>query len=60
MGNVFKDVTYTFFLHTHSYVLWCYLQEAIKIAEMAERGLGLSSLAPIELNDRALILPRGN
>ncbi|GLB34808.1 putative peptidase M16 family protein [Lyophyllum shimeji] len=31
--------------------------EAIKIAEIAEDGLGVSPLSPIELNDRALLLP---
>ncbi|KAF8205797.1 Metalloenzyme, LuxS/M16 peptidase-like protein [Mycena galopus ATCC 62051] len=35
-----------------------YKDEAIKIAEMAEEGLGASKLAPSELNDHALILKR--
>ncbi|KAF8163442.1 Metalloenzyme, LuxS/M16 peptidase-like protein [Crassisporium funariophilum] len=34
--------------------------EAIKIAEMAEDGLGPSPLSPTELNERALILPQGS
>lgn len=34
-----------------------YKDEAIKIAEMAEQGLGKS---PIDLSDRALLLPPGN
>ncbi|KAJ7137711.1 insulin-degrading enzyme [Mycena epipterygia] len=34
-----------------------YKDEAIKIAEMAEEGLGPSKLAPSELNDQALIVP---
>ncbi|KAG5647302.1 hypothetical protein DXG03_000839 [Asterophora parasitica] len=36
-----------------------YKDEALKIAEIAEEGLGPSPLAPIELNDRALLLPEG-
>ncbi|KAE9393629.1 insulin-degrading enzyme [Gymnopus androsaceus JB14] len=36
-----------------------YKDEAIKIAEMAESGLGGSSMPDIELNDRALVLPQG-
>lgn len=34
-------------------------QEAIKIAEMAEKGLGVSPLSAVELNDKALVLPEG-
>ncbi|KAF7363794.1 Insulin-degrading enzyme [Mycena sanguinolenta] len=37
-----------------------YKDEAVKIAEMAEEGLGSSKLTPSELNDRALILPRAS
>ncbi|CAK5265298.1 unnamed protein product [Mycena citricolor] len=37
-----------------------YKDEAIKIAEMAEEGLGVCKLPPTDLNDRALILPRGS
>ncbi|TFK42449.1 Metalloenzyme, LuxS/M16 peptidase-like protein [Crucibulum laeve] len=37
-----------------------YKDEAIKIAEMAEEGLGVSPLSSIELNDKALILPEGS
>ncbi|KAF8911060.1 Metalloenzyme, LuxS/M16 peptidase-like protein [Gymnopilus junonius] len=37
-----------------------YKDEAIKIAEMAEEGLGASSLSSTELNDRCLILPKGS
>ncbi|KAJ7217182.1 Metalloenzyme, LuxS/M16 peptidase-like protein [Mycena pura] len=36
-----------------------YKDEAIKIAEMAEMGLGASKLTPTELNERALVLQRG-
>ncbi|KAJ7112437.1 Metalloenzyme, LuxS/M16 peptidase-like protein [Mycena crocata] len=36
-----------------------YKDEAIKIAEMAEEGLGPCKSAPSELNDRALILTQG-
>ncbi|KAE9393647.1 hypothetical protein BT96DRAFT_959011 [Gymnopus androsaceus JB14] len=36
-----------------------YKDEAIKIAEMAESGLGGSSVPDAELNDRALVLPQG-
>ncbi|KAJ7286255.1 Metalloenzyme, LuxS/M16 peptidase-like protein [Mycena rebaudengoi] len=34
-----------------------YKDEAVKIAEMAEEGLGPSKLPPSELNDHALIIP---
>ncbi|KAJ7723946.1 Metalloenzyme, LuxS/M16 peptidase-like protein, partial [Mycena maculata] len=37
-----------------------YKDEAIKIAEMAEEGLGPSKLPPSELNDHALILARAS
>ncbi|KAJ7481222.1 Metalloenzyme, LuxS/M16 peptidase-like protein [Mycena galericulata] len=37
-----------------------YKDEAIKIAEMAEEGLGPSKLPPSDLNDHALILPRAS
>ncbi|KAJ7632954.1 Metalloenzyme, LuxS/M16 peptidase-like protein [Roridomyces roridus] len=37
-----------------------YEEEAIKIAGMAEEGIGSSNLTPSELNDRALILPRAS
>ncbi|KAK7038049.1 insulin-degrading enzyme [Favolaschia claudopus] len=37
-----------------------YKDEAIKIAEMAEEGLGASKLTPGELNDHSLILPRAS
>ncbi|KAF5380968.1 hypothetical protein D9615_004092 [Tricholomella constricta] len=37
-----------------------YKDEAIQIAEIAEEGLGISPLSPIELNDRALILPEAS
>ncbi|KAG6814549.1 hypothetical protein H0H92_000076 [Tricholoma furcatifolium] len=43
-GNIYKDS----------------IQEAMKIADIAEDGLGISPLSPIELNDRALILPDGS
>ncbi|KAE9395045.1 insulin-degrading enzyme [Gymnopus androsaceus JB14] len=36
-----------------------YKDEAIKMAEMAESGLGGSSMPDAELNDHALVLPRG-
>jgi insulysin len=36
-----------------------YKDEAIKIAETAEQGLGQSPLSPDELNERALLLPQG-
>ncbi|KAJ7074118.1 Metalloenzyme, LuxS/M16 peptidase-like protein [Mycena amicta] len=36
-----------------------YKDEAIRIAEMMEQGLGPSSLTPTQLNERALILPQG-
>lgn len=29
------------------------------MAELAETGLGASSLLPVDLNDRALVLPKG-
>lgn len=34
-------------------------EEAIKIAEVAEQGLGLSGLPPSQLNERGLLLPEG-
>ncbi|RDB21223.1 hypothetical protein Hypma_011756 [Hypsizygus marmoreus] len=37
-----------------------YKDEAITIADMAEEGLGVSSLSSIELNDRALVLPESS
>ncbi|KDR81747.1 hypothetical protein GALMADRAFT_58881 [Galerina marginata CBS 339.88] len=37
-----------------------YKDEAIKIAEMAEDGLGPSPLSPTELNERVLLLPQGS
>ncbi|KAG5637127.1 hypothetical protein H0H81_005656 [Sphagnurus paluster] len=37
-----------------------YKDEAIKIAEILEEGLGVSPLASIELNDRALLLPEAS
>lgn len=36
-----------------------YKDEAIKIAETAEQGLGESRLSSNELNERALLLPQG-
>lgn len=36
-----------------------YKDEAIKIAEMAEQGLGRSTASPDDLSDRALLLPEG-
>ncbi|KAJ4493396.1 Metalloenzyme, LuxS/M16 peptidase-like protein [Lentinula lateritia] len=36
-----------------------YKDEAMKIAEMAEAGLGASATSHSDLNDRALILPQG-
>jgi hypothetical protein len=36
-----------------------YKDEAIKIAETAEQGLGQSRLPSDELNERALLLPLG-
>lgn len=37
-----------------------YKDEAIRIAEMVEEGLGSSSLSPSELNDRCLLMPQGS
>ncbi|KAG6833674.1 hypothetical protein H0H87_002870 [Tephrocybe sp. NHM501043] len=37
-----------------------YKNEALKIAEIAQHGLGVSPLSPAELNDRALILAKGS
>ncbi|KAF8965197.1 Metalloenzyme, LuxS/M16 peptidase-like protein [Flammula alnicola] len=37
-----------------------YKDEAIKIAEMVENGLGQSPLSPTELNERSLLLPEGS
>ncbi|KAG6851274.1 hypothetical protein H0H93_011710 [Arthromyces matolae] len=34
-------------------------EEALKIADIAEDGFGPSPLSPIELNDRALLIPQG-
>ncbi|KAF9566323.1 insulin-degrading enzyme [Agrocybe pediades] len=36
-----------------------YKDEAIKIAEMVEDGLKPTTLSPIDLNDRALLMPEG-
>jgi insulysin len=38
---------------------WYLIQEAIKLAEIAEEGLGTCSCSSVELNDHALILPEG-
>lgn len=37
-----------------------YKDEAIKIAEIVEEGLGRSPLSPTQLNERCLLLPEGN
>ncbi|KAG5354057.1 hypothetical protein C0989_009755 [Termitomyces sp. Mn162] len=37
-----------------------YRDEALKIADIAEDGMGISSLSAMELNDRALLLPQGS
>ncbi|KAG6907416.1 hypothetical protein DXG01_008988 [Tephrocybe rancida] len=37
-----------------------YKDEALKIADLAQDGLGISPLTAVELNDRALILPEAN
>ena len=56
-GNIYKDVRQC--RGSNEYVYQDTSQEAIKIANMAEDGLGVSPLSPIELNDSALILPEG-
>jgi insulysin len=60
-GNIYKDVRTlsSLFFPGGGSDFFFGLQEAIKIAEIAEQGLGQSALTPTQLNERALVLPDG-
>jgi hypothetical protein len=56
-GNLYKDVY--FFATLKIAPLTLCSQEAIRIAELIESGLGLSTVPQSELDERCLLLPSG-
>jgi insulysin len=58
-GNMYKDVSELIIGIGRWSFTGMSLQEAIKLAEIAEEGLGICSRSSVDLNDHALILPEG-
>jgi insulysin len=58
-GNMYKDVSELIIDIGRWSFTGMSLQEAIKLAEIAEEGLGICSRSSVDLNDYALILPEG-